>query len=416
MSTLKGNAMFGQSGGPTAVINASAAGVFTEALAAPEIKNVYGALHGIVGVLNEDFIDIGQENPAEIKRLRGTPASILGSCRYKLANYDDDPRDYERILEIFRKYDIRYFFYNGGNDSMDTCNKVSDYLDKQGYECRIIGVPKTIDNDLTVTDHTPGFGSAAKFVATTTMEVYLDANVYNRGMITVVEIMGRHAGWLTAASALASWRGYGPDLIYVPEVAFDFNKVFNDVERLYTRRENVMIAVSEGVKTADGKIIPESIGKVEIDAFGHKQMGGTANVLAKRLGQELGAKVRGIELSLLQRSASHIAAGVDIDEAFLAGQEAVRAALSGKSRVMVGFERPKEGPYQTKIHLIPLADVANHEKMLPREWINERGNHIRRAFVDYALPLIQGEPQQEKKDGLPAFAKFKRIQAGNRDI
>lgn len=416
MSVLKGNAMFGQSGGPSAVINASAAGVFTEALKSDAIHHVYGARHGIVGVLNEDFIDISQESPKEIALLRGTPASILGSCRYKLADLEEDPTDYERLLEVFKKYDIRYFFYNGGNDSMDTCDKVSKFLQDHNYECRVIGVPKTIDNDLAVTDHTPGYGSAAKFVATTAMEVFLDSRVYDRGMIIVLEIMGRHAGWLTAATALASAKGYGPDLIYLPEVPFDFDSMLADVERVYTRNRNVMIAVSEGVKTADGRIIPESVGKVEVDAFGHKQMGGTANVLAQRLGQELGSKVRGIELSLLQRSAAHIASGVDIDEAFLAGQEAVRAALNGETDVMVGFERPRSGPYKTGIRLIPLKDVANHEKMMPREWINEAGNHVLDAFIDYALPLIQGDPQQQKEDGLPRFASLKKIQAGNRDI
>lgn len=415
MSVLKGNAIFGQSGGPSAVINSSAAGVFTEALKSDAIKNVYGALHGIVGILNEDFIDIGQESKKQIKLLRGMPASILGSCRYKLADYDEDPTDYETILRVFKKYDIRYFFYNGGNDSMDTCDKISKFLDDQGYECRVIGVPKTIDNDLAVTDHTPGYGSAAKFVATTTMEMFLDSRVYNRGMIIVLEVMGRHAGWLTAATALAAKKGYGSELIYLPEIPFDFDEMLEDVERIYTKSQNVMIAVSEGVKTADGKIIPESVGKVEIDAFGHKQMGGTANVLAQRLGQELGSKVRGIELSLLQRSGSHIASGVDIDEAFLAGQEAVKAALAGATDVMIGFERPLKGPYECLIRQIPLRDVANHEKMLPREWINEAGNHVLDPFIDYALPLIQGDPQQEKEDGLPLFASFKKIQAGDRD-
>ena len=269
MTALKGNVMFGQSGGPSAVINSSAAGVFTEALKSDAIKNVYGAQHGIVGILHEDFIDIRKESPDEIARLRGTPASILGSCRYKLEDADKNPADYERLLEVFKKYDIRYFFYNGGNDSMDTCDKVSKYLQRAGYECRVVGVPKTIDNDLAVTDHTPGYGSAAKFVATTAMEVYLDSRVYDRGMVIVLEGMGRHAGWLTAATALATAKGFGPELIYLPEMPFHVDQMLNDVERLYTRSQNVMIAVSEGVRTPDGKIIPESIGTVEVDAYGH---------------------------------------------------------------------------------------------------------------------------------------------------
>jgi 6-phosphofructokinase len=416
MAILKGNVMFGQSGGPTSVINSSAAGVFTEALKHPDIiGKVYGALHGIVGILNEDFIDIGLEDPDEIMRLKWTPSSILGSCRYKLADAKKDETDYERILDVFKKYNIRYFFYNGGNDSMDTCDKVSGYLEKRGYECRVIGVPKTIDNDLTETDHCPGFGSAAKFVATTAMEIYLDSRVYDRGMVAVVEVMGRHAGWLAAASALASYKGCGPDFIYLPEVPFNIDTMLGDIENKVARDDNALIYISEGIKSNEGKLLAEYAEETTVDAFGHKQLGGSAETLSRLIGSKLGCKVRGIELSLLQRSASHIASAVDVEEAFIVGQVAVQSALEGKSDVMVGFERPKNEPYRTMTKLFPLALVANHEKLMPREWINDAGNQVLSPYIDYALPLIQGENNQEKEDGLPRFAKFKRIRAGRSD-
>ncbi|MBP8989405.1 MAG: 6-phosphofructokinase [Clostridia bacterium] len=412
MNKLKGNVIFGQSGGPTAVINASAAGVFTEALQQTDIiGKVYGAANGIVGILNEKIYDIGQEDPAELELLKTTPSSALGSCRYKLANVNEDDTDYKRVLEVFQKYNIRYFFYNGGNDSMDTCNKISKYLQKAGYECHVMGVPKTIDNDLYGTDHCPGFGSAAKYIATTLMEVYLDAHVYDIGMITVMEIMGRHAGWLAASSALAAYKGLGPDLIYVPEVDFDLDKMMADVRRIYDKQNSVIIAISEGVKTKDGQFIPELVKDVAVDAFGHKQLGGAAAVLADYIKEKIGCKVRGIELSLMQRCAAHLASKTDVDEAFLAGQTAVRCAIDGMTDFMVGFQRPETGPYQCEIKLVPLEEVANKEKKIPREWMNDAGNFVQQPFIDYALPLIQGESKVPFEDGLPRFAQLKKIRA-----
>lgn len=410
MSKLIGNAIFGQSGGPTSVINASAAGVFTEALKQTGvIENVYGAANGIVGILNEKFYDIGQEDPAELELLKTTPSSALGSCRYKLAKPEVDDTDYKRILEVFKKYNIRYFFYNGGNDSMDTCNKISKFIAKSGYECRVIGVPKTIDNDLFGTDHCPGFASAAKYIATTVMEVYLDARVYDTGMITVIEIMGRNAGWLTAASALAAHKGLGPDLIYLPEVDFDLDKMLDDVKKVYEKEKKVIVCVSEGVKTKEGKYIPELVGEVSVDAFGHKQMGGTAAVLANYLKEKMGCKVRGIELSLMQRCAAHLASKSDVEESFLSGQTAVRIAVDGMTDFMVGFQRPEQGEYKCEIKLIPLNDVANTEKVVPKEWINDDGNFVNEKFIEYALPLIQGESKIAIEDGLPRFAKLKKV-------
>jgi len=410
MSKLIGNAIFGQSGGPTSVINASAAGVFTEALKQTGvIEKVYGAANGIVGILNEKFYDIGQEDPAELELLKTTPSSALGSCRYKLAKPEVDDTDYKRILEVFKKYNIRYFFYNGGNDSMDTCNKISKFIAKSGYECRVIGVPKTIDNDLFGTDHCPGFASAAKYIATTVMEVYLDARVYDTGMITVIEIMGRNAGWLTAASALAAHKGLGPDLIYLPEVDFDLDKMLADVKKVYEKEKKVIVCVSEGVKTKEGKYIPELVGEVSVDAFGHKQMGGTAAVLANYLKEKMSCKVRGIELSLMQRCAAHLASKSDVEESFLSGQTAVRIAVDGMTDFMVGFQRPEQGEYKCEIKLIPLNDVANTEKVVPKEWINDEGNFVNEKFVEYALPLIQGESKIAIEDGLPRFAKLKKV-------
>ncbi|MDD2442501.1 MAG: 6-phosphofructokinase, partial [Eubacteriales bacterium] len=303
------------------------------------------------------------------------------------------------------------FFYNGGNDSMDTCNKISKYLQNAGYECRVMGVPKTIDNDLFGTDHCPGFASAAKYIATTIMEVYLDARVYDIGMITVIEIMGRHAGWLTASAALAAHKGHGPDLIYLPEIDFDLDKMMADVKRIYAKEKKVIIAVSEGVQTKEGKFIPELVGEVSVDAFGHKQLGGTASVLADYFKKEIGCKVRGIELSLMQRCAAHLASKTDVDESFLAGQTAVRCAVDGMTDFMVGFQRPESGPYACEIKLIPLSEVANAEKKVPREWINDEGNFVNEHFINYALPLIQGESTVAIEDGLPRFARLKKVQA-----
>lgn len=412
MSELRGNAIFGQSGGPTSVINSSAAGVITEALKQKGvIDKVYGAANGIVGILHENFFDMGQEDPEELMLLKTTPSSALGSCRYKLADAEVDDTDYKRILEVFKAYNIRYFFYNGGNDSMDTCNKISKYLQKAGYECRVMGVPKTIDNDLFGTDHCPGFASAAKYIATSIMEVYLDARVYDIGMITFIEIMGRNAGWLTAASALAGYKGYGPDLIYLPEVDFDLEKMTEDVERIYKQTGKVIVAVSEGVKTKEGKFIPELVGEVKVDAFGHKQMGGTASVLANYITQKINCKVRAIELSLLQRCAAHCASKTDVEESFLSGQTAVQAAVRGETDKMVAFKRAAGKEYKCEIVLLPLDQVANTEKRVPAEWITTAGNYVTDDFVKYALPLIAGESSSPKEDGLPRFARLKKVLA-----
>ena len=408
---LIGSCIFGQSGGPTAVINASAYGVIRAALDAEEITKVYGAAHGIRGVLDDKLYVMDEEDPAELKLLLNTPSSELGSCRYKIADPEKDDTDYKRILEIFKKYNVRYFFYNGGNDSMDTCNKISRYMESVGYECRVMGVPKTIDNDLFGTDHCPGFASAAKYIATSCMEINKDARVYDNGMITVVEIMGRHAGWLAASAALATEFGSGPDLIYLPELDFDMEKFIADVERIYAANGKVLVAVSEGIHYADGRFVSEAKTSAT-DGFGHAQLGGLATMLAEVLKERTGAKVRGIELSLLQRCGAHLASKTDIDEAFGAGQEAVKQAISGTTGKMVAFEREYiDGKYHCKMVLLPLASVANFEKKVPVEWINEDGNGLKHEFIDYVLPLIQGEPELPLEHSLPRYARLKKVLA-----
>lgn len=413
MSILKGAAVIGQSGGPSAVINASAYGAIKTALDSDVITNVYGMANGILGILNDNLMDMSKEDPEELKYMKYTPSSALGSCRYKLKDPDVDDTDYKKILEIFKKYDIRYFFYNGGNDSMDTCNKISKFMLKNGYECRCMGIPKTIDNDLAGTDHCPGFASAAKYIATSVMEVYRDCHVYDTGMITVVECMGRHAGWLTAAAALANNTGSAADLIYLPEVNFDLDKFTAKVKKIYAEKKKCMIVVSEGIHDKDGTFIAEYANKnMAKDSFGHAQLGGLAAFLANHIKNETGAKVRGIELSLLQRCASHCASQTDIDESFSAGKAAVDNAVAGITDKMVGFERTyKDGKYVCKVKLFDLTIVANAEKKVPLEWINEDGDNVLDGFIDYCLPLIQGETQLEKVNGLPRFVQLKKVKA-----
>ncbi|MBR5342614.1 MAG: 6-phosphofructokinase [Oscillospiraceae bacterium] len=408
---LVGACIFGQSGGPTAVINASAYGVIRTALDADVITKVYGAAHGIRGVLDDQLYVMDEEDPKELELLLHTPSSELGSCRYKMADPEKDDTDYKRILEIFKKYDVRYFFYNGGNDSMDTCNKISRYMESVGYECRVMGVPKTIDNDLFGTDHCPGFASAAKYIATSCMELSKDSRVYDKGMITIVEIMGRHAGWLAASSALATAYGAGPDLIYLPETDFNMDQFFADIERIYAENGKVLVAVSEGIHYADGSFVSEAKTSAT-DGFGHAQLGGLASTLANLVKAKTGAKVRGIELSLLQRCAAHIASKADVEEAFAAGKRAVEEAVSGTTGYMVAFHRDMSGgSYRCELTLVPLASSANFEKKIPLAWINAEHNGVTQELIDYVLPLIQGEPEIPKVDSLPRYARLKKVLA-----
>ena len=411
MSKLIGAAIFGQSGGPSSVINSSAAGVFVEALKHSDvITNVYGAAHGIKGILDEQFYDIGQEDINELMLLKNTPSSALGSVRYKLKPVEEDDTDYKRLLEVFKKYNIRYFFYNGGNDSMDTCNKVSKFMQSSGWECRVMGVPKTIDNDLFGTDHCPGYGSAAKYIATSIMELKLDATVYNTGMVCVLEVMGRNAGWLTAAAQLATYKGLGADLIYLPETPFDVNEFLASVKDICSRNNNkCMVVVSEGIKNAEGKYVGEFVAS-KTDLFGHAQLGGVGQMLADLVKQELGVKVRAIEFSLLQRCAAHLASKVDVEEAFASGAYAVKAAIDGETDKMVILKRDYESAeYKCEPALMDVALAANTEKKIPLEWILPAGKGLSQEYVDYALPLIQGDSKAPLEDGLPRFAHLKKV-------
>ena len=409
MNQLRGACIIGQSGGPTSVINASTLGVIETALKSNMITQVLGAEHGIKGVLNDRLFDMGLEDPQELALLKYTPSSALGSCRYKMADPEADDTDYKRILEVFKKHDVRYFFYNGGNDSMDTCNKISKYMQRVGYPCNIIGVPKTIDNDLDGTDHCPGYASAAKYIATSCMELYQDARVYDTGTVVVVEIMGRHAGWLAGAAGLASWAGSGPDLVYLPEVDFHMDKFLADVKRVYEANGTCLVAVSEGIHYADGTFVSEAKTSAT-DGFGHAQLGGLAVMLADVIKEKMGVKVRGIELSLLQRCGSHLASKTDVEEAYLVGKAAVEAAVAGMTDHMVGLDCVRdESGYHCQTKLVPLTEAANTERKVPREWINAEGNGVEQGFLDYALPLIQGEPQRPLEGSLPRFAKLKKV-------
>jgi 6-phosphofructokinase 1 len=397
--------VFAQSGGPTSVINASAYGVISAALRSGAITAVYGAAHGILGILDDVMYDLGREDPRELELLQYTPSSELGSSRVKLKSEEQ----FARVLEIFKKRDIRYFFYNGGNDSMDTCNKVSRFLEHEGYECRVIGVPKTIDNDLMGTDHCPGYGSAAKYIATSIAEVYKDAHVYDTGAVTIVEIMGRNAGWLTGAAALAALSGCPPDLLYLPETPFDSDRFIDSVRDVYGKKNKCLIAVSEGIRYSDGSFVSEASVSAT-DGFGHAQLGGLAAVLADAVKRATGAKTRAIELSLLQRCGAHLASQTDIDEARLAGAAAVEHALSGASGKMIAFERGNRGgKYACGMILQPLDVAANAEKKVPLAWIDSERHTVTGEFYDYALPLIQGEPARPLENGLPRFARLKKI-------
>ena len=407
---MKGNVIVGQSGGPTAVINSSLAGVYKTALACGAGK-VYGMRYGIEGLLNEKYVDLSEhlKSDLDVEILKHTPASYLGTCRYKLPPHEGNEELYEKIFTILDKLEIEVFTYIGGNDSMDTIKQLSDYAAANGKSQRFMGVPKTIDNDLPITDHTPGFGSAAKYIATSVKEVICDGRGFaNTPMVTIIEIMGRNAGWLTAAAALAKTEDCeGVDLIYLPEVAFDTKEFVEEVREIMKKKSTVFVAISEGIRTADGTYISEMGGGSDyVDAFGHKQLAGSATYLANLIGSELGCKARGIEFSTLQRCASHMASLTDINEAFMAGAAAVKAADEGETGKMPVIERVSDYPYRTSTSVYDIHKIANVEKMVPREWINEKGNGVTEDFIRYARPLIQGEFAPIVVDGLPVHLRL----------
>ncbi len=399
------NLLLAQSGGPTAAINATVAGAAKYALESGKIDKVYAGCNGIKGVIEGRLVEIGERlsDSEQMHLLETTPASALGSCRLRLKAIEDDRESYEKILKVLREYNIGYFVYTGGNDSMDTVLKLSQYFEKEGIDdIKVMGAPKTIDNDLPETDHTPGFGSAAKYIATTFAEIGRDCNVYDIPAVTVVEVMGRNAGWLTAASALSRENGCGaPALIYLPEAPFDINEFIEDVKGKLAEKSAVVVAVSEGIRDKEGKYAAESYMSGAVDAFGHKYLAGTAKFLTDVIKEKIGCKVRAIELNLMQRCAAHIASKTDIEESKALGAAAVEAALSGKSGEMTIIKRKDTQDYQTEISTADIALVANGEKTVPREWINERGNDVTAECVNYIKPLIIGETQSVYKDGIP---------------
>ena len=400
------NIIVGQSGGPTAVINSSIAGVYKKAKELG-IEKVYGMVYGIEGFLEENIINLGDylESEENYELMKRTPSAFLGSCRYKLPKLEGNEEVYEKIFSILEKYEIDAFFYAGGNDSMDTIKMLSDYAKEHNKKQLFMGIPKTIDNDLPVTDHCPGYGSAAKYIATSLKEIIRDNASFNKSRLTVciVEIMGRHAGWLTAAAALAKDDTCeGVDAIYLPENVFDLDEFLKNIKRLAKTKSSIVIAVSEGIKTADGKFVCE-IGSEDrkVDAFGHKQLSGCASTLAGIVANETGLKTRAIEFSTLQRAASHVASLTDINEAEMAGMKAVEAANNGKTGEMVVIERSDSKKYTVSFNTYDIHNIANVEKMVKEDWIDTKKHQMKKEYLEYARPLIQGELLPIFKNGVP---------------
>jgi 6-phosphofructokinase 1 len=406
----KKNMVIAQSGGPSSAINASIAGAISRAMAADEIGRVYGAVNGMQGFLDRKLIDITDQikSSNDIDMLIHTPAQALGSSRYKIPKGSDGDAVFAQILTILKEYDIGYFFYNGGNDSMDTVCRVAAYFKEHGEDIVAVGIPKTIDNDLAETDHTPGFGSAARYVAASIAEVYLDTIVYPVPAVTVMEIMGRNAGWLTAASVLARDTGVpAPHLIYLPELPFDPNDFVERAAELIEKESHIVVAVSEGLRYADGAYLADT-GAAE-DMFGHKTLGGVANVLESLIKEKSGIKglkSRAIMFSTLQRAAAHYASDTDLDESYECGRRAVEAALAGKSGIMITIQRSSDEPYLIRYSEGPLDNIANAERTVPLEWISDGGTNVTQEMIDYLRPLVRGNAAEHTVDGLPRFFRF----------
>lgn len=402
---LEGNCLIAQSGGPTSVINASLAGAVTEALNYECIEEIYGGLNGVLGILNEQLVDLAAESQQNIRGLRYTPGAALGTCRYKLKKQSD----FDRVLQVFEAHNIRYFFYAGGNDSQDTADKISKLAAERGYALRVIGIPKTIDNDLVTTDHTPGYGSVIKYIATTVKEIACD----NQGMgqhdlVQIIEVMGRNAGWIAAGAALAKRRddpNAAPHLIYLPEVAFTPEKFLADVQRVLQKEKYCVVVVGEGLVDGDGNFV--STDSQGADAFGHSQLGGAGEYLRRLAEEGLQVKARSVKLGMAQRAAVHCSSQTDNDEAFLAGQAAVRAAIAGETDKMVTLLRGDGDTYTCETGLAALSEIANGVKKLPEAWINEDGVSMNYNFYKYALPLIQGEVKVPFENGVPELIKLR---------
>lgn len=402
------NLLVAQSGGPTAAINSSLAGVISQAVSSGNINQVYGSRNGIQGVLKEELIVLSDifDSKEKIKDLQHTPSMYLGSCRYKLQDPEQDETDYLRIIEVFKKYQIKYFFYIGGNDSMDTVAKFSKYAREKNFEIYVMGIPKTIDNDLKSIDHTPGFGSAAKYIATSILEIAHDTAIYDMESVLIVEIMGRNAGWLAASSVLAKTEySTAPDFIYLPEHPFSTAEFVNDVRELLKKKRQIVIAVSEGIRDKEGTYVSSQAANT--DQFGHVRLSGTGKYLEQLVHDTIGCKVRSVELNVLQRCASHIASKTDLDEAFELGKHGVDYALDGVTGHMVRMLRKSDTPYVVEYSVEDIDKIANEERMVPQEWINERGNGVTEEMVVYLKPLIQGESYPVFKAGLPQYLFYR---------
>jgi 6-phosphofructokinase 1 len=392
------NIAVAQSGGPTCAINASLVGVFKEALKEPQIDAIFGSVNGIEGIIHNHLVDLKTLilTNDDIELLRQTPSTVLGSCRYKLPDYSEDDSVYKKIIATLKQRQIGAFFYIGGNDSMDTVNKLSEYFRQEGIDIKVIGIPKTIDNDLCITDHTPGFGSAAKYVAATMREIVRDSSVYSIPSVTIVEVMGRHAGWLTASSAVLHALGEtAPHLIYVPERSFSLEAFLRDVRQEMAKHKAVIVAVSEGIE------VPDGVQSGVVDNFGHKYLSGIGKYLEESVRKEIGCKVRSIELNVMQRCSSHLCSKTDIDEAEAIGSEGVKCALSGETGKVMVFRRVNEMPYTIVIETTSAANIANNEKFLPDDFITPSGNNISDNALGYFLPLIQGELNTIMEQGVP---------------
>lgn len=410
----KKNAFYAQSGGVTAVINASACGVIETAKKHDAIGTVYAGNNGIIGALTEELIDTYQENEADIAALKHTPSGAFGSCRYKLKSLEDNKAEYERLIEVFKAHNIGYFFYNGGGDSADTCNKVAQLSEKMGYPIQAIHIPKTVDNDLPFTDNSPGFGSVAKYVAVSTREAGLDvASMCSTSTkVFILEVMGRHAGWIAAAAGLATEEaGQPPHIILFPEVAFDKEKFLAKVQKTVEEHGYCVVVASEGAQYADGTFLADS---GNVDAFGHKQLGGVAPTLASMVKQELGYKYHWALADYLQRAARHIASKTDVEQAYAVGAAAVEKAMEGKNAIMPAIIRDSNSPYSWSIGEAPLSEVANVEVMMPKQYIDDEGFHITVACKEYLSPLIQGEDYPPFENGLPKYTKLKKHMAAKK--
>ena len=401
---LVGNCLIGQSGGPTAVINASVAGVVAEALNHACIEEVYGSLNGVLGLLNEDFVDLAAESQQAVRGLRFTPGAALGTCRSKLKK----PADFDRVLEVFKAHNIRYYFHIGDAESQETAAKLGELAKTAAYDLRIIGIPKTIENDMPATDHCPGYGSALKFIGATVKELALDADAMGQGdLVTIIEVMGRNTGWLAAGASLAKRRDHPndpPHLVYLPEVPFTNEKFLDDVRRVLKREKHCVIVASEGLVDKDGNYV--SVETSATDTAGHAQLGGVGEFMKDLVESQVGAKARVARLGVAQRAAAHLASKTDADEAFLVGQAAVKAAVNGETDKLVTLVRGDGDNYTCETGLSALADVVGNLKKLPKEWVNEDGVSLNFQFFRYATPLIQGEVAVPYDNGLPAYARL----------